>query len=233
MSPNLTEFGPRLVTLATGASGLRETLHCEVREVPGDSTPAVLDFIASDDTLDRYGEVIQLSAWDLSEYIANPVVVDSHDYSSVAKILGRSVELVVDGKSLRNRVEFCLENPMGALSYKMARAGFIRAESVGFIPGAWESGNGKETPFRTYTAAKLVEISLVPVPANPSAVVGLALKAGAIDRPDLRAVIEHLKSLCTSDTEPAPPGRAAGSGVDAAHEALARAIENLHRLVRS
>ncbi len=76
---------------------------------------------------------------------------------------------------------------MGNLAYKMAKGGFIKSQSVGFIPIEWTNGNDKDAPDRTYTKCELLEISLVVVPANPGATIGLALKSGAINARDSAA----------------------------------------------
>ncbi|MEN6533040.1 MAG: HK97 family phage prohead protease [Bryobacteraceae bacterium] len=195
---NLTEFGSRLVTLNTGAQGLRGGLKCTVKEVEGDAP--VMDFIASDETLDRYNEVIKLDGWQLDNFRANPVIPDCHDYSSITKILGRSPRIEVQGAKLVNRIEFCLVNPIGNLAYKMARAGFLKSESVGFIPLEWATGNAKDQPDRTYTKAELVEVSLVVVPANPGATIGMALKSGAITKNDISDLRDFLEETCANPT---------------------------------
>jgi HK97 family phage prohead protease len=201
----LTELSSRLITLNDGRQGLRGGLHCEVRSVigaDGKDPGAVLDFIATDETLDRYNEVIKLDGWDTKSYLANPVVPDCHCYYSIACILGRTIDLkIADGKMI-NRVEFALDNPLGSMAYKMAKGGFIKSESVGFIPREWTNGNKPGEPDRTYTEQELLEISLVVVPANPGATVGLALKSGAIERADIRDVIEVLKSFCSDKVDP-------------------------------
>lgn len=226
MKPLIEEFGARLVTLNTGAFGLRGGLRCEVREpsdmpmpgMPGspDDGPC-MDFIASDGTVDRYNEVIDQSGWLLDNFKTNPVIPDCHDYSSISRILGRADSVgIADGK-LTNRVRFCVDNPMGNMAYKMARGGFIKSQSVGFIPMEWSVGNGKDEPYRTYTKCELLEISLVVVPANPGATIGLALKSGAIERADLRDLAEFLKQFCSKPTDPPGPGRASAGGVNDAH----------------
>jgi len=217
MNMNLeTEFGKRLVTLHDGGQGIRAGLACEVRAASSSEEP-VLDFIASDETVDRYNEVIELGGWQLANYRKNPVVVDSHDYSSIARILGNSTDVRIKSGRLINRVKFATDNPLGAMAYKMARGGFIKSESVGFIPVEWERGNsGAGEPSRTYKKQELIEISLVAVPANPSATVGLALKSGAIEKSDLRDLAEFLKSFCSDKAEPTPDSGAQGSGFDGA-----------------
>jgi len=206
------EFGARLVTLNTGARGLRGGMSCLVKEVPGDVP--VMDFIGSDGSVDRYNEVIDPAGWQLDNFRANPVIPDCHDYSSIAKILGRAQSVEVRDGKLANRVEFCTDNPMGNLAWKMAKAGFIKSQSVGFIPITWTNGQGKDQPDRTYTAQELLEISLVVVPANPGATIGLALKSGALTKSDLTALADFLKEFRSDElTDPAAPGRASGAGV--------------------
>jgi len=217
----LKEFGARICTLNTGAPGIRAGVHCTVKEVAGEAP--VMDFIGSDNTVDRYNEVIDQAGWQLDNFRANPVIPDCHDYSSVGKILGRAQTVGVTNGQLCNRVEFCLDNPMGAMAYKMAKGGFIKSQSVGFIPLEWINGNDKDKPDRTYTKTELLEISLVVVPANPGATVGLALKSGAIVRADIKAVIEHLQGLsgsdqfCSEEKQAPHPGCASGEGTPDAH----------------
>src|SRR5271168_1954040 len=148
----LTEFGSRACTLNTGATGLRAGLHCTVRDVAGDQP--LLDFIASDDTIDRYNEVINQDGWQLDNFLSNPVVPDCHDYSSIGKILGKDVltkAQQIQGGKLCCRVLFAVDNPMGNLAYKMAKGGFIKSQSVGFIPLEWTRGKSASDPDRTYT----------------------------------------------------------------------------------
>ena len=210
------DFGKRAVLLNGGAAGIRAGIHCLVRD-PADGDAAELDFVGSDNSVDRYNEVIQPAAWgDMANFKANPVIPDCHDYSSVGKILGMATSVAVTDGKLCNRVKFCLDNPMGVMAYKMAKAGFIRSQSVGFIPLEWTNGNAADAPDRTYTKCELLEISLVVVPANPGATVGLAFKSGAIERADVLGVIEHLKQFCGE--EKPTTGTRGSSSVPAGHD---------------
>lgn len=206
MNDLITEFGDRLTTFASGARGLRELLKCEVKAAPGEHE---LDFIASDESIDRYQEVVKLDGWSLKNYLANPVVLDSHNYWSVGAILGKSTKLTIEDGKMRNRVKFALDNPLGAIAYKMAKAGFINSESVGFIPTEWKNGVGPNEPRRTYLKQELLEISLVPVPANPGATIEASLKSGAVGRGDVKDLYEFLKQFQQRETQadaPVDPG---------------------------
>jgi Caudovirus prohead serine protease len=205
------EFGARLISLHDGQAGLRGGLACTVKDV-GDGDEPVMDFIGSDGALDRYNEVIQPAGWQLDNFRANPVIPDCHDYSSIAKILGRAESVSVTGGKLVNRVRFCVDNPMGNLCWKMARGGFIRSQSVGFIPLEWVNGNESGQPDRTYTKQELLEISMVVVPANPAATIGLALKSGAVDGADLKSLADFLKEFCSNPAVPKTSASASGLG---------------------
>ena len=217
----LKEFGARVCTLNTGAAGLRAGIHTTCKDVAGDAP--ILDFIGSDGRVDRYNEVIDQKGWQLDNFRANPVIPDCHQYDTVGRILGRALSVDVRDGQLVNRVEFCLDNPLGSMAYKMAKAGFIKSQSVGFIPQEWTSGKNADEPDRTYTQCELLEISLVVVPANPGATVGLALKSGAIQRADVKSAVDFLKQFCSEQT-PAPGGASERGVLDAQLLNLARTL---------
>src|SRR5438046_2672825 len=129
-----TDFPDRLITLPDGRPGLRGTLQVEVREsdpsTPDTEYPGpVLDFISSDETLDRYGEIIVASGWRLENYRRNPVFQNAHQYGDVIFTLGRALitEIRTRQPSTTNsqpstflfqRIEFATEvNPMARIAY--------------------------------------------------------------------------------------------------------------------
>src|SRR4051812_17063972 len=82
------DFTPRLVTLSDGRSGLRGGMHVEIRD---NSCNSCLDFIASDETLDRYDEIVMASGWKLDSYRRNPVFQNAHKYGDVIFTLGKAL----------------------------------------------------------------------------------------------------------------------------------------------
>src|SRR6516225_5048146 len=94
-----TEFPERLTTLCTGQAGLRGGLKVEIREPssPPDPTihpstnPPILDFVASDETLDRYDEIISVSGWKLNNYRRNPGFQNAHQYGDIIFTLGKAL----------------------------------------------------------------------------------------------------------------------------------------------
>src|SRR5437016_10967062 len=142
-----TDLSTRLIPLCDGRPGLRGTLPVEVRDTsdPTDLSDT-LDFISSDETLDRYGEIIQASGWKLSSYNLNPVFQNAHQYGDVIFTLGRALITEVRGGKLFQRIQFATPiNPMAKIAYGLYRGKFLRAVSVGFIPLRWENGDASES----------------------------------------------------------------------------------------
>ncbi len=199
-----TEFGvDRVKELCGGVAGIRGLMACQVKAAKGNAgqdLPAVLDFIGSDATIDRYQETIAASGWKLDNYHKNPVFQNSHKYGDVLFTLGKSLETKVVNDALFHRVEFAVDvNPVAKIAHGLYRGGFLNAVSVGFIPLKWETpseasnlntqASGKAQIRRRYLEQELLELSAVAVPANPNAL-ALAIKSGAVDVGDLRDMLD-------------------------------------------
>ncbi len=138
---------------------------CEVKKV-GDRS---YEFTASTSTVDRDGEVIEAKGWDLKNFKKNPVIMYAHDYRSLP--IGKAPKVWLAGGKLKNTVQF---PPEGTYEFadiveRLVDTGYLKTESVGFIPQKWEDGDGDKGPRRTYLKQELLEISIVPVPSNPDA----------------------------------------------------------------
>jgi len=139
----------------------------EVKEV----SDRVLEFVGSTEMVDRDGEVIRMNGWQLKNYRKNPVFMWAHDYHSPP--IGRANLVHTDARGLMFQVEFADEEtyPFADTIYKLYKGGFLKATSVGFIPLEWEDGKDDKAPRRIYKKQELLELSGVPVPANPEALV--------------------------------------------------------------
>jgi hypothetical protein len=177
----------------------------------GECSAAVLDFIASTATLDRYHEVIEPAGWRLESYRRNPVFQNAHNYGDILFTLGKAlcteVRMVNGGPALFQRIQFATEvNPVARIAYGLYKGGFLNAVSVGFIPLRWEDGthgtNGTDAtarPRRRYLAQELLEVSAVAIPANPDAL-ALGVKSGAVVKADVRELVELLQAtVCNAD----------------------------------
>lgn len=138
----------------------------------------VIRFLASDDTIDRYNEVVLADGWDLADFAKNPVVMQMHDYSAwpIGRVIGAGV---VEG-ALYLDTEFDPPeiDEAADLVFRKVKHGSIRSGSVGFIPLDMVDvySNGGDPLFKKYPGAKriykrqaLLEWTICPIPANPNA----------------------------------------------------------------
>src|SRR5215471_19040199 len=102
-----------------------------------------LDFISSDETLDRTDEIISATGWRLEAYRRNPVFQNAHQYGDIIFTLGKAlvteVRLAGGRPVLFQRVQFATDaNPMARIAYALYKGRFLNAVSVGFIPIRWQ-----------------------------------------------------------------------------------------------
>lgn len=134
-------------------------------------------FVASDETLDRYDEVVKVSGWQLKNFKKNPQMFWQHNSNmpvgawdkawkedSALKVAGHlATDAPPDGWPDNiphpELIEWMLEN------------GYIKAVSVGFMPIETKYGEKEGEPRITYLKQELLEVSLVTIPANPSAMI--------------------------------------------------------------
>jgi len=122
--------------------------------------------------LDRFGERVDPSGWDFSQYKKNPIVEWAHRYDIPA--IGKIEGLATDDKGLHGFVVFN-DKEYDAFGWgigQRVKNGVIRAGSVGFrvmeieIPSKEDSQDGTSLIFRKQ---ELLEFSICNVPANPFA----------------------------------------------------------------
>lgn len=140
-----------------------------------------LEAVVSDETIDRYGEVIKVDAWKkrLGNYKRHPVLVTSHSYDKLTNQIGYADKVYVkDGELICKFKYFAGEgNAEADWGWKLASKFGQAAYSVGFLPFSYTRAEEKDyeeakmgkKPFLTYDDVELLEVSQVLVPANPSA----------------------------------------------------------------
>ncbi|MBW1666723.1 MAG: HK97 family phage prohead protease [Deltaproteobacteria bacterium] len=177
-----------------------ETVGMTVKVKEDKQLDRVLEFVGSSELIDRDQEVIRADGWELENYRKNPVVLFAHNYREPA--VGKAIRVWQEKGNLRFKVQFPMreEYELADVLYKLYKGGYMNAVSVGFIPKEWEWGSKEDEPRRTYTRQELLELSLVPVPANPEALVtsrGIksAEKDGVLDNDDLALLKEVLREL--------------------------------------
>jgi HK97 family phage prohead protease len=131
----------------------------ETKKNDKDETEYTMVFSTPDE--DRHYDVV-LQDFDLKWYKKNPVVLDSHNYSSIAHIIGKVKNIRIEDGKLKGEIEFNMSNPKGVMAKEMVDNGFLNASSIGFIPKEFnEKGQ--------IVKSELLENSLVSVPANARA----------------------------------------------------------------
>lgn len=128
------------------------------------------EFVLSDATVDRYGDVVEPDGWDLRNFKRNPIALFAHQS---AFPIGTWADLRVDGGKLVGRLVLAAKGTSARLDELIAlvEQGILRAVSVGFRPIKQEPMD-KDRPYggQRYLRQELLETSLVSVPANPAAV---------------------------------------------------------------
>ena len=123
--------------------------------------------VASDMSVDRYGEIVDVAGWDLKGFKDNPVLLWGHDHTIPA--IGKATKIWIEEKKLMFKGIFA-RTPFAQEIKMLVEDGIINSFSVGFLAKKME-GN-------IFTDQELLEISFVNVPANANAMMLSAEKLG-------------------------------------------------------
>ena len=132
-----------------------------------------LDFVLSDESVDRVGDVIRADGWDLSHFKQNPIALMGHSHDS---IVGVWENVRVEGKKLLGTLKLAKEGTSELVDTvrSLIDQKILKAVSVGFQP---VDAKPRKDGGYDFTRSLLHEVSLVAVPANPNALaVAKALK---------------------------------------------------------
>lgn len=131
----------------------------------------------------RDGAMIEATGWRLENYRRNPVVLYAHDDSSNASAAGlavgmpiaRTTDVHVEGGALVATAQFDMQDEFATKVFRKIRKGFINAVSVRWLPLAFErrkiTADGAERNVLVFTRQEFLEWSVVPIPADPNALV--------------------------------------------------------------
>lgn len=106
----------------------------------------LVDYVASDESVDSYREVIAARGWRFTRFAKNAPFVNSHDYDCISNLLGRVESARIEGRALVERVKWAIDVPeaaMAQLGWKMTLGGYLKAVSVGFYP-VKQVSNGRD-----------------------------------------------------------------------------------------
>lgn len=128
-------------------------------------------FVASDETPDRYGDIVRAAGWQLANYKRNPIVLFQHQNSNP---VGISTKIWIAGTTLMATIKLAAAgtSPFIDTLRSLLAQGIVKAVSVGFMPLAapnYLRDKEQQVTGMEFVSQELYEISLVSVPANPAA----------------------------------------------------------------
>jgi len=134
----------------------------------------------SDASVGRDMHTILPDAWDLRNFNNNPVFLWAHQDDELP--VGRVEDLTTEQGRLIGQVRYA-EHEFADTVYNLVKGGYLNATSTGWLPLEWRAANDRKRPGGLdFTRVELLEISQVPVPALPTALV-TARKAGINVKP--------------------------------------------------
>jgi HK97 family phage prohead protease len=147
----------------------RTPLLPELRSI--DEKARTIEFVASTEKTDRYGDVIRVGGWKLDNYLRNPVFLWGH--KSTEPPIGKCVNLKIEAKppALVQTIQFADAStyPFADTIFQLYKGSYMRAVSVGFMPTEQPKPitdlEGHFTGYE-FNGQELLELSAVPIPAN-------------------------------------------------------------------
>lgn len=123
----------------------------------------LIGVIGSTGSIDRHGESVNPMGWILTNYLKNPVIQWAHDYSTLP--VGKAERVYIEDNALKFDIKFA-DTAFAKEVFSLFTDGILNAFSVGFIPKKW-GVSGQDV--YDIMEQELLELSVVPVPANPEA----------------------------------------------------------------
>lgn len=152
-----------------------EPLHVQRAEALADvvEEDRTARFIASDATVDRYGDIVEPKGWDLANFRRNPIFLWMH---SQYQPIGTVKKIGLEDGALIATVRFYDpgDSKIADDLWRLVKKKKLRAVSVGFTVKSADDyeyirdESDRVTGIR-YLRQELLELSLVSVPANPNA----------------------------------------------------------------
>jgi HK97 family phage prohead protease len=147
-----------------------------------DEKKRTADFIASTESIDSYGEIVEQD-WLLDRFRSNPVILFAHKAGClpIGQALRCEVVTGPKGPQLEVTILFAPKdaNEEAEKIWQLVRGKFLRAVSVGFRPKSVRVEKRDEKDVYVLSQNELHEISIVTIPANADA---LAKMVGATER---------------------------------------------------
>lgn len=164
-----------------------------------DEAARTAKFVISTGSVDRDNDTINPAGWNLAAFKSNPVVLWAHNASLPP--IGKAIDIGTRGAGRNKRLvataQFATatQHELADTVFQLIVGGFLNATSVGFQPteAEWNDERGGVD----FLKQDLHEFSIVPVPANPDAVMTAAKEAGIDIKPIIKwaeYTLDHYRS---------------------------------------
>jgi HK97 family phage prohead protease len=164
----------------TAAPGQGETFAVAGRLLGPPLEDRCIRYCFSDASVGRDMHTIASDAWDLTNFQRNPVFLWAHLDDELP--VGRVENLATEAGRLVGQVRYA-DHAFADTVYQLVKGNFLNATSTGWLPLEWRAAKDRARPGGLdFTRVELLEISQVPVPALPTALV-TARSAGIDTRP--------------------------------------------------
>jgi HK97 family phage prohead protease len=140
-----------------------------------DDEAKVLSFRGTTEDADRSDDVVVADGGDFKNYEKNPLFLWAHDHSGRTLPIGKALSVdKISGIGVDFKIQFDAKDPFAMEVYRKYKEGYLHAVSVGFIANKAErrlaeDGEPIWPPAYKYLEWELLELSGVPIPANPNA----------------------------------------------------------------
>jgi hypothetical protein len=102
-----------------------------------DEKSGIVEYIVSDESVDRQGEIIRLNGWRFDQMPKNAPLLDSHRYGSIDNLVGKVLDARLDNGALVETAQWAVdvpENELARRGWAMTKAGYLKGCSPGFFP---------------------------------------------------------------------------------------------------
>lgn len=151
-----------------GDTVLRKQYTADQIKAEGDRT---FTFTISTGAVDRQRDTVAVNGWDFSNFLKGGPgpVLWAHSFHDLP--IGKAPFVKVQGSAVKARVEFAPAeaNPLAESVRQLIEFGALKAASVGFR--SKKSAFNEDRGGIDFLEQELLEFSIVPVPANPDALV--------------------------------------------------------------
>lgn len=141
------------------------TIQSHIKSVSKNKDTITVTGMASTSDIDRVGDIIVPEAWSkggLDNFFKNPIILFNHNYNNP---IGKGTQIKVTDKGLEITAEISKADPRVST---LVEQGILKTFSVGFR--VKDADYMEETGGLKITEAELIEVSIVSIPANQSAV---------------------------------------------------------------